>query len=365
MTATARMPISSMVKVNELLSNLERKDKDRQDYMILNPLDHNLRFEKGDAEAGTHNRLMITLDDQDMELSHGAVSSGCKMLHTSVQYFQNNFSDWEKKFVRDFSAAMIHNQKGCYARTDCLTNGVKRRVESFVSGNWFLRVGESDIVRGVAERLNAQYGDSIIGVQHIHEGHRNSVYRFVFGETIMGEENHVKMYPMVSLIHSPYGFSSTELSLGIYRVICENGALRRDFAAGVARWNQRSNPDSFFSKIRDAVDNAGDFAKSCKDHFHRMLDSKVSEHPLVVLKCLRQAKAITQPHLETSIQFLAEREVKTEYDMLNLLTDSAKTIHPLQHRQEAESNALRIGMSGGGFSGYATGRSLDELNVLV
>ena len=44
---------------------------------------------------------------------------------------------------------------------------------------------------------------------------------------------------------------------------------------------------------------------------------------------------------------------------------SAKTIHPLQHRQEAESNALRIGMSGGGFSGYATGRSLDELNVLV
>ena len=113
------------------------------------------------------------------------------------------------------------------------------------------------------------------------------------------------------------------------------------------------------------MDNAGDFAKSCKDHFHRMLDSKVSEHPLVVLKCLRQAKAITQPHLETSIQFLAEREVKTEYDMLNLLTDSAKTIHPLQHRQEAESNALRIGMSGGGFSGYATGRSLDELNVLV
>lgn len=361
---TARMPIASMKSVSELLGTLERRDKDRQDYMILNPSDHNLRFENGNTELGISDRFLMEFDGKDLELSNGAISSGCKMLKTSTSYFQENFADWQKKFVRDFSSAMNHNQKGCYARTDCLSNGVTRKIESFVSGNWQLRVGESDIVRGVAERLNAQYGESIMGVQHIHEGHRNSVYRFVFGNTIMGDDTHVKMYPMVSLIHSPYGFSKTELSLGIYRVICENGALRRDFSAGVARWNQRSNPESFFDKIRDAVDNAGDFAKSCKDHFYKMVDEKIKHHPLIVLRSLREAKAVSQPHLETAIQFLAEREVSTEYDMLNLLTDSAKTIRPLQARQEAESNALRIAMTSAGFSGYANAR-VDEMEPMM
>ena len=361
----ARMPIASMKKVSDLLETLERRDKDRQDYMILNPADHNFRFTRGNPDLGTPDRLLMEFDGQDLELSNGAIASGCKMLKTSVSYFQDNFSDWQTKFVRDFSSAMNHNQKGCFARTDCLSNGTTRRIESFVSGNWQLRVGESDIVRGVAERLNAQYGDSILGVQHIHEGHRNSVYRFVFGDTIMGDDNNIKMYPMVSLLHSPYGFSNTELSLGIYRVICENGALRRDFSAGVARWNQRSNPESFFGKIRDAVDNAGDFAKTCKDHFYRMVDEKIGHHPLIVLRNLREAKAISQPHLETAIQFLAERDVSTEYDMLNLLTDSAKTVRPLQARQDAESNALRIAMTVGGFGGYANSSRVEEMEFLL
>ena len=360
----ARMPLASMVKVDELISKLEKRDRDREDFMILDPKDVDLRYEIGDKEAGEKDKFLMTFNDRDIELSDSAISSACRMLKTTPQYFRENFLDWQRKFCSDFSSAMRHNERGCYARTDCLRDGISRRVESFVGGNWQLNVGESTIVRGVAERLNAQYGDSILGVQVVTEGGRNSVYRFVFGNTIMGNDNHVKMYPMISLIHSPYGFSTTELSLGIYRVICENGALRRDFSAGTAKWNQRSNPDTFFSKMNGAIDAAGDFSNECKRHFERMVEKRINHHPLIVLKSLFNGKAITNAHLESATMFLTERDIRTEYDMLNVLTDSAKTLHPLQKRQEAESNALRIAMHGDGFGGFVTESRLAEMELL-
>lgn len=361
-TTSLRMPISSMVKVNDLISTLEQRDRNRQDFMILNPSDHRLRYEEGNKELGIRDRMLMTFDGQDIEVSDSAISSGCRMLKTSSQYFRDNFTDWQKKWARDFSSALTHNGRGCYARTDCLSNGITRRIESFVSGNWELGVGESTIVRGITERLNAQYGDSIIGVQVVTERKRNSLYRFVFGNTIMGEERHTKMYPMINLLHSPYGFSNTELSLGIYRVICDNGALSRNFQAGTAKWNQRSNPDTFFSKINSSVDMAGDFAADCKKYFERMVEERLTNHPLITLNCLRQARAITTQHLETATMFLPEREVKTEYDMLNLLTDSAKGIHPINRRQEAESNAFHVAMSKGGFNGLVTSDNLAKIN---
>ena len=361
-TTALRMPISSMVKVNDLISTLEQRDLNRQDFMILNPSDHRLRYEQGNKELGISDRMLITFDGQDIEVSESAISSGCKMLKTSSQYFRDNFENWQSKWVKDFSSALQHNGSGCYARTDCLSNGIARRVESFVSGNWELGIGESTIVRGIAERLNAQYGDSILGVQVVSERKRNSLYRFVFGNTIMGDDSHTKMYPMVNLLHSPYGFSNTELSLGIYRVICENGALRRNFSAGTVKWNQRSNPDTFFSRINSSVDMAGDFATECKKYFERMVEERLTNHPLVTLNCLRQARAITTQHLETATMFLPEREVKTEYDMLNILTDSAKNIHPINRRQEAESNAFHVALSSGGFNGLVTSDNLAKIN---
>ena len=52
---------------------------------------------------------------------------------------------------------------------------------------------------------------------------------------------------------------------------------------------------------------------------------------------------------------LPEREVKTEYDMLNLLTDSVKGIRSLARRQYGEGVAMRVGMQRSGFSGVLDG----------
>jgi len=74
-TTALRMPISSMVKVNDLISTLEQRDKNRQDFMILNPSDHRLRYEQGNKELGISDRMLITFDGQDIEVSESAISS--------------------------------------------------------------------------------------------------------------------------------------------------------------------------------------------------------------------------------------------------------------------------------------------------
>ena len=99
----ARMPLASMVKVDELISKLEKRDRDREDFMILDPKDVDLRYEIGDKEAGEKDKFLMTFNDRDIELSDSAISSACRMLKTTPQYFRENFSDWQRKFCSDFS----------------------------------------------------------------------------------------------------------------------------------------------------------------------------------------------------------------------------------------------------------------------
>ena len=111
----------------------------------------------------------------------------------------------------------------------------------------------------------------------------------------------------------------------------------------------------------------GTTSKACGESILRFKSSikrfsKIGMPRLVTLAATRQARAITTQHLETATMFLPEREVKTEYDMLNILTDSAKNIHPINRRQEAESNAFHVALSSGGFNGLVTSDNLAKIN---
>ena len=78
-------------------------------------------------------------------------------------------------------------------------------------------------------------------------------------------------------------------------------------------------------------------------------------HPVAVLNGLKDSRLINGDHHDLSMGMLTERDVSTEYDMLNLLTDSAKGIRSLARRQYAEGQAMRVGMQGGGYSGVIDG----------
>ena len=348
------MPLDNMVTVEQLMKNLENRSDDREDFFM--PQARDAKFHYNKPEEGSRGQFTMQLEGEELEVTPNAVRSACKLMKTSREFFQKNFPNWQNKLTRDFMSAVDHQERGIIARTDTRSNGTTRRIESFCPSSWNTDVQETDMVRGVAERLNAQYEDSLIGVQHLgHKSARTDVLRFVFGDPIMGDSDHKKMYPMLSLIHSPYGFANTELCLGLYRVICKNGMLRQDFQAGRAMWNQTSNPDRFFQDIRETVDVAGDFASYCSQALEDMPNKNLGHHPMAILGGLRNGRLINNDHFDLSVSMLPERSVDTEYDMLNLLTDSVKGIRSLARRQYGEASALRIGMQQSGYSGVLDG----------
>ena len=356
-TVQMDMPLDNMVTVETLMKNLDGRANDREDFFM--PQARDAKFQYNQPELGGEvKRGMFTmnLDGEEFEVSNSAIRSACKLMKTSREFFQRNFPNWQQKLCRDFVSAVDHLERGVIARTDTRSNGTSRRIESFSPSTWNTQVQETDMIRGVAERLNAQYEDSLIGVQHLsHKNARTDAFRFIFGQPVIGEGANVKMYPMLSLIHSPYGFANTELTLGLYRVICKNGMLRQDFKAGRAMWNQTSNPDRFFQDIRETVDVAGDFASYCSQALVDMPNKELSHHPMEILGGLNNSRLINRDHFDLSCSMLPEREVKTEYDMLNLLTDSVKGIRSLARRQYGEGVAMRIGMQRSGFSGVLDG----------
>ena len=353
-TVQMDMPLDNMVTVDNLMKDLDSRANDREDFYMPQAREAQFQFNKPEL-GGEVKRGMFTmkLDGEEFEVTGNALRSACKLMKTSREFFQRNFPNWQDKLCRDFTSAVDHLETGIIARTDTRSsNGSTRRIESFSPSNWVTDVNETHLIRGVAERLNAQYEDSLIGVQHLgHKTARTDAFRFIFGNPVIGDSAHVKMYPMLSLIHSPYGFANTELTLGLYRVICKNGMLRQDFKAGRAMWNQTSNPDRFFQDIRETVDVAGDFANYCSQSLASMPTQNLGHHPIAVLNGLKNSRLINGDHHDLSMSMITERDVSTEYDMLNLLTDSAKGIRSLARRQYAEGQAMRVGMQGGGYSG--------------
>ena len=353
-TVQMDMPLDNMVTVDELMKNLDSRANDREDFYMPQGREAKFHFNKPEL-GGEVKRGMFTmeLEGEEFEVTSNALRSACKLMKTSKEFFQRNFPSWQDKLCNDFTSAVDHLETGIIARTDTRSsNGSTRRIESFCPSSWNTDVNETHLIRGVSERLNAQYEDSLIGVQHLgHKNARTDAFRFIFGQPVLGDSAHVKMYPMLSLIHSPYGFANTELCLGLYRVICKNGMLRQDFKAGRAMWNQTTNPDRFFQNIRETVDVAGDFASYCSQALVDMPTQELSHHPVAVLNGLKDSRLINSDHHDLSMSMITERDVATEYDMLNLLTDSAKGIRSLARRQYAEGQAMRVGMQGGGYSG--------------
>ncbi len=349
--------LDRMMNPKDALKKLAQREEDIVDFSAGNSKDMGLDYIPADKDSEKRGGVYILkhsdFGPQGMELDKTALKSACKMMKTDISYF-NQFPDSQNKFVKDFRSFIDHKGHGVMIRTGTSRDGINRRVESFVPTT-FNRVSDNQIFGAMLTRLQNDYGDNIRGVQFLDDQSRGtSNYRVVFGNTMMHEDPRdptKAVIPMLSFISSEHNLVDSRVALGLYRIYCRNGMMRTDWEGGIAKWNRRNSPNQFVKKIGDIIGNVGHFSTAVANTLGTRMNMPLAMPALEILYGLHSRGLIGRKHFEAAELIVPCSPCSTEYDFLNILTDSAKNLNPLTARQEAESKAMRLAMQPNGFSG--------------
>jgi len=352
--------LDRMMKVDCAIKKLADREADIIDFVAGTSKDMGLDYIGADQDSNKRGGVYILkhpdFDKGGMELGKTALRSACKMMKTNLEYF-SQFPNPQMKFVKDFRSFIDHQGHGVMIRTGTSQDGLNRRVESFVPSN-FNRTSDSQIFGALLHRLNNDFPDRVRGVQFLEDNGRGTAnYRVCFGDTMLHEDprNPLKsVVPMLSFMSSEHNLVDSKIALGLYRIYCRNGMMRTDWEGGIAKWNRRNAPDNFIKKMGEIIGNVGHFASSISNTLGTRLNQPLTSPAIEILHALKSSCLIGRKHFEAAESVLEYSANSTEYDFLNILTDSAKHLNPLTARQEAESAALRLAMQPNGFSGILT-----------
>lgn len=355
-----------MLSVNDAVAALARRENDREDFIAGDSKTLQMNWVPSDQDkhkrGGVYLMRHPEFGSEGMEVDETAISAACKMMGTTPAYF-GNFPDRQSKFVHDFGSFLDHKGHGCILRTGTNRDGLTRRVESIVPSN-FDRTSDAQILGAMLLRLNNDYKDRIRGVQILNDGNKGTFnYRVLFGNTMLHEDPRdptKAVLPMLSFMSSELGLAETRVALGLYRIHCRNGMMRVDWEGGIAKWSRKNSPNGFLGKVGEVIGNVGHFAAAVTDTLGSRLGMPLAAPAVEILASLGQRNLIGSRHFEAASRAVEYSPHETEYDFLNILTDTAKQLNPLSARTEAESTALRLAMQPNGFSGiYSEGFNRD------
>jgi hypothetical protein len=288
-----------------------------------------------------------------MRISDSGLRSMCMQIGRTWATLKN-FDDPVGRLLSEFHDWFRSSSaKGLIVRTNTEMSEASRTVDAFVPGKTNL-ISNYELMSGIFNSIDNCYGDCVRGVQMLSGNDSDNVaYRILFGDPITVENNdrNKATFLMFSYMGSEHLLNATELDLGLWRLICANGSMRKDLSYVRAKWGRFNSVNKFMATIDRLVEMSGVYGNSMSRKIEEMRNNRLANDPLEILDSMRSQRLIDSRHFETAVLQSERIEEDTNWGMFNLLTDAAKTHGDLGRRSLAESNAMRVAMQPNGFNG--------------
>lgn len=361
-----RTNILNLTPLDTALKRLERRRHDRRIMNISDPGLLNLGYRPATESEGSGffieanpSGMSGALADwfrtnKRMDLSENAVKS--ILMHGGIAMPDKMLPKRLPLMATEALRIKMESMRGLNLISRSSKNGIGERVvEAFVPGK-INTLPDHQLMTEILERLKAKYGDRIMGLRNVAESD-DAVQRYwvIFGKPVTDEKPgnpQLKTYPMLDVNTSDIGMGSVEVSLGLMRIICVNGAIRTDWKAGNARWNRIGEPNSFFEQLKGVIDVAGNFASNMSDRLMSASKSALGAHPIELVDALGDKGIFNKRQREVADMIVRRDDPQNEYEFFQAATESAQVLKG-SARRRAESLALRIVSHDGGFTKVA------------
>lgn len=362
--------IDRMMRPDDFLKKLRMMHDNRMDIMVSNVDDLNLQHVRDEERRRVYfaikpNPRLFPVGSKArewfeeyemMEIDDTGVRSMCHQINRSWSTMLN-FDNPAGRLLSEFHDWFrSSNAKSLVVRTNTSTTERARLVDAFVPGNLNL-ASNFEMMTGIFERLTHCYGDCIRGVQTLHGSTpENLCYRVLFGNPIAVEGSDIRKanFMMLNYMGSEHGLNKTELDLGMWRLVCANGAMRKDLSIVRAVWGRFNTMDKFMYSVDNLVELSGHYAGSMTRKIEELRNTALIADPMLMLETLRAQRLIDSRHFETAAYAVDRIEENTNWGMMNLLTDAAKTHGDMRKRTTAETNSLMLAMQPQSFNGIVS-----------
>lgn len=376
-TEQARNPnglglMDRMMRPDHFLNLLESEAEQREDLMVADVSALNLKW--NEAKDGSAAHFSISPDAKSfvkgsrirewfesygsMRVDYTGYRSACKQIERTPKTL-NKFDNPAGRFMSELSDYYRRSSgRGIIVRTNNHGRPEKgRTVDAFCPGKMNM-VSNFQLAMAIFSRINQVYGDCIRGVQTIRgDEPENLSYRILFGNPIAKEKNrdprHMS-FLMFSFMGSEHGLTQTDLDLGFWRMVCTNGAMRRDLNICHASWRRFDSEKKFLHRAGNLVNMAGVYGDCIGRKIHELEEMELAQSPHDILSALQVQRLMDKRTLETAELSLNSSVPETNWDFLNLLTDASKTHADMRRRSKAESTALMLSMQPRAFNGIVT-----------
>jgi hypothetical protein len=305
---------------------------------------------------------------RDLRLTDGAMKTACRQLKTEPKYF----SQFEDRM--EFPRALVkgidegkRKSKGVLVRS----NGLE--ITSILSPDYKIR-DAAMLFDDFLEPLNEYIGD-IKGVYALEQGDGDICsYRVIMGANLLPSiDAKLGQYLIFVLSTSENGIIPTKSTLGLYRTICTNSAIRQQ---ELCQWDHKSSFGRFYEDTASTIRTSGDFQNRYAQIFGELLGANLEVPALDLVGAFKEADLITRNHADLARLYVMAptedgRQCENQYDLFNALTRAARDLPSIQARELAESKTLKLFTDAGGIreqlrkAAEAPKRRTEDSNLLL
>jgi hypothetical protein len=296
-----------------------------------------------------------------MPVTKTGFASACKRIKRGVKVWEA-FSEPHARFLSEFYDWYRRgSSKGLIVRTMSaipdggVLNEGNRGVEAFVPQSFDCRT-DYEVVSAIILRIQQSFGSCLRGVQCLRDGDiKTDNLRLIFGDPIMVEPggDGRLIFPMLNLILNPCGLEKAQVMMGAWRMVCYNGMGRDDSEVLRIKWfRTRSDGfDTFLRRVSTMIHAAPLVCDVYSKAFREMMGRELGVSGQEIVGNLRDRNLIGKEHASIIMHNLKTVDVETDWDLFNVLTDTAKALPSMTRRMNAEATSLRLAMQPRGFAG--------------
>jgi len=319
---------------------------------------------------GDSGQITAALDSQGyIPLTENARNQLCKLMGVSRGFDRyKKMHAPEKRYISDFKGQWSGEEgekNPLIFRTSSI--GGQRRVEGIIPQKAD-RTDENQMVRIAMREVMKKVGNGLRGVEFVYDPERATrSFRLVFGDANFDHDDpngsaHIinmrdRIYPMMDMRLSASGVVTPQVTLGIWRMLCRNTAM--DELLPAARWSGGSDKslEQFEKSMTAMAALAVPFGNLLGQRCDELYDAPLNVTPSACIEKMMDLGAISSSHGEQALTLYENgygdgiHNGEGQFGMFNALTDSAKSLNPIQSRRSAEARSLTLAMQVDGFNG--------------
>jgi hypothetical protein len=333
--------LSGLKDIDSELERLRYRSDHRDNIMVDTVSELGIRWEDTGPNyprSGYYARI----DGKDLPLTDGAMKTACRMIKTEPKYFTQfkDRSEFPRALIKGIDDGRRRN-KGVLIRTNGLA------LTSVLPQDYKIH-DAADILTDFVEPLRDNLGD-IKGLQSLEQGDADICsYRIVMGSNIMPSlDEHHGQFMAFFFQTSESGLIPTVCTLGLYRAVCTNTAIREQ---AIVQWNHKTRFGPFYDKVAGVINKTGQYKSQYTEVFETLLSTPLIVPASDVLFSLNENRLITRAHYDLAVLYSGNQEVSTQWDLFNVLTSAARDMTTIQSRELAEGKVLKLFTEAGGLS---------------